>query len=178
MKNQELHMIPAIHYIEILDEQGNEVKQGEAGEIIITLLTNYTMPLIRFKIGDRGVFSEEECICGRGFPLLKKIKGRIRSMFRNKQGKVIDGGFFIRLFFFRDYIRQYQIIQESLECITINIVLKNNHQKKEALKDFIEINKAVNKVMESEMKIKYNFLEFIPPSPSGKYAYIMSKVNG
>ena len=99
-------------------------------------------------------------------------------MFRNKQGKVIDGGFFIRLFFFRDYIRQYQIIQESLECITINIVLKNNHQKKEALKDFIEINKAVNKVMESEMKIKYNFLEFIPPSPSGKYAYIMSKVNG
>ena len=177
VNNQELHMIPAIHYIEILDEQGKEVKQGEAGEIVITLLTNYTMPLIRFKIGDRGIFSEEECICGRGFPLLKEIKGRIRSMFRNKQGKVIDSGFFIRLFFFRDYIQQYQVIQESLERITINIVLKNNSQKKEALKDCIEINRAINQIMESEIKIKYNYPEFIPLNPSGKYAYIISKVN-
>ena len=59
MKNQELHIIPIIHYIEILDCHGKEVKPGETGEIVVTLLTNYTMPLIRYKIEDRGIFSKK-----------------------------------------------------------------------------------------------------------------------
>jgi len=46
-KSPGLHLIPDIHYVEIVDENGKEVKPREPGEIIITLLTNYTMPLIR-----------------------------------------------------------------------------------------------------------------------------------
>ena len=175
-KNQELHIIPTIHYIEILDNQDREVKLGETGEIVVTLLTNYTMPLIRYKIEDRGIFSGMECSCERGFPLLKKVEGRIRSMFRNKQGNVIDGGVFIRLFFFRDYIQQYQVIQESLEHITINLVLKNKRQKKVAEKDFMEINKVIKKIMGSEIIIKYNLVDVIDSSFSGKYRYIYSKI--
>ncbi len=175
-KNQGLHIIPSIHYIEILDSQGKEVKPGETGEIVVTLLTNYTMPLIRYKIGDRGVFSEMECSCGRGFPLLKKVEGRIRSMFRNKQGNVIDGGVFIRLFFFRDNIKQYQVIQESLECITINLVLKDKRQIKVIEKDFRQISKTIKLFMGSETIIKYNLVDVIDSSPSGKYRYIFSKV--
>jgi len=175
-KNQELHVIPTIHYIEILDKQGKEVKTGESGEIAVTILTNYTMPLIRYKIGDRGIFSEMECSCGRGFPLLKKVEGRIRSMLRNKQGNVIDGGVFIRLFFFRDNIKQYQVIQESLEHITINLVLKDKSQIKVIEKDFRQISKAIKLFMGSETIIKYNLVDVIDSSPSGKYRYIFSKV--
>jgi len=175
-KNQELHIIPTIHYIEILDNQGKEAKTGERGEIVVTILTNYTMPLIRYKIEDRGVFSEMECSCGRGFPLLKKVEGRIRSMFRNKQGNVIDGGVFIRLFFFRDNIKQYQVIQESLEHITINLVLKDKSQIKVIEKDFRQISKAIKLFMGSETIIKYNLVDVIDSSPSGKYRYIFSKV--
>ena len=175
-KNQGLHIIPTIHYIEILDNQGKEVKLGETGEIVVTLLTNYTMPLIRYKIEDRGIFSEMECSCGRGFPLLKKVEGRIRSMFRNKQGNVIDGGVFIRLFFFRDNIKQYQVIQESLEHITINLVLKDKRQIKVIEKDFMQISKAIKLFMGSETIIKYNLVDVIDSGPSGKYRYIFSKV--
>ena len=175
-KNQELHIIPNIHYIEILDNQGKEVKPGETGEIVVTLLTNYTMPLIRYKIGDRGIFSEIECSCGRGLPLLEKVEGRIRSMFRNKQGNVIDGGVFIRLFFFRDNIRQYQVIQESVEHITINLVLNDKRLIKITEKDLMEINKAIKIIMGSETIIKYNLVDVIDSSPSGKYRYIFSKI--
>ncbi len=107
-KNQGLHVVPNVHHIEILDEQDKEAKPGERGEIVVTLLTNYTMPLIRYKIGDRGILSEMECSCGWGFPLLKKVEGRVRSVFKNKQGDFIDGGVFIRLFYFRDNIKQFQ----------------------------------------------------------------------
>ena len=175
-KSQRLHIIPNVHYVEILDEQGKEVKPGEIGEIVITLLTNYTMPLIRYKIGDRGILSEIKCSCGRGLPLLEKVEGRIRSMFRNKQGNVIDGGVFIRLFFFRDNIKQYQVIQESVEHITINLVLNDKKSIKVIEKDFMEINKAIKTIMGSEIIIKYNLVDVIDSSPSGKYRYIFSKV--
>jgi len=175
-KNQELHIIPTIHYIEILDNQGKEVKPGETGEIVVTLLTYYTMPLIRYIIEDEGIFSEMECSCGRGFPLLKKVEGRIRSMFRNKQGNVIDGGVFIRLFFFRDYIQQYQVVQEAIDYISINLVLIDKTKLKDLDKDFKEINQVIWKVMGNETKIKYNIVDEIKPSASGKYMYIFSRV--
>ena len=175
-KNQELHIIPTIHYIEILDNQGKEAKLGETGEIVVTLLTNYTMPLIRYKIEDRGVISEKECSCGRGFPLLTKVEGRIRSMFRNKQGNVIDSGVFIRLFFFHDYIQQYQVIQEAIDYISINLVLIDKTKLKDLDNNFKEINQVIWKVMGNETKIKYNIVDEIKPSASGKYMYIFSRV--
>lgn len=176
-KNDEgLHLIPVIHYLEIVDDEGRRVKPGILGNIIVTLLTNYTMPLIRYKIGDIGVLSDKACNCGRGFPLLEQVKGRIRSMFRNKQGDLIDGGSFIRLFYFRENIKQFQIIQDSLEKIVINIVLKDKKQSKIAEKDFQEISESINKIMRNDVKIKYNLVDVINPSPSGKYGYVFSRV--
>jgi len=176
VKNQGLHIIPNIHYIEILDKQGKEVKTGVRGEIAVTILTNYTMPLIRYKIGDRGILSEKECSCGRGFPLLEKVEGRVRSMFRNKQRDLIDSGVFIRLFYFRDNIKQFQVIQESLDQITINLVLKDKQKLKVVEKDFREISEVIKPIMGNDTKIKYNILNEIKSSPSGKYMYIFSKI--
>ena len=175
-KDEGLHLIPAVHYLEIVDDEGKQVKPGTPGNIIVTLMTNYTMPLIRYKIGDIGVLSDKACSCGRGFPLLEQVKGRIRSVFRNKQGDFIDGGIFIRLFYFRENIKQFQVIQESLEQITINIVLKNKKQSKIAEKDFLEISESIKKIMKGDITIKYNLVEFVNLSPSGKYGYVFSKV--
>jgi phenylacetate-CoA ligase len=175
-KSYELHLIPNIHYLEIMSENGKEVNKGESGEIIITLLTNYTMPLIRYKIEDRGILSEAKCSCGRGFPLLKKVEGRIRSMFRNEQGDIIDGGFFIELFYFRDYVKQLQVIQKAYDYIIINLVLKDSQRIENAKKDFKEINKKIKLVMGNKTKIKYNIVNVIKPSPSGKYMYTFSRL--
>jgi phenylacetate-CoA ligase len=175
-KSYELHLIPNIHYLEIVDNIGKEVNTGESGEIIITLLTNYTMPLIRYKIEDRGILSKKECNCGRGFPLLKKVEGRIRSIFRNEQGDMIDGGFFIELFYFRDYVKQLQVIQKAYDYIIINLVLKDSQRIKNAKKDFTEINKKIKLAMGDKTKIKYNIVNVINPSPSGKYLQTFSQI--
>jgi phenylacetate-CoA ligase len=175
-KNQGLHIIPDIHYIEILDEQDKEVKPGERGEIAVTLLTNYTMPLIRYKIGDRGILSEMECSCGRGLSNLKKLEGRVRSVFKNKQGDFIDGGVFIRLFYFRDNIKQFQVIQESVEHITVNLALNDKRLIKVIKKDFMEIEKTIKLIMGNGTIIKYNLVDVLDSSPSGKYRYVFSRV--
>jgi len=174
--NQGLHLIPDIHYLEILDDNSREVNLGESGEMVVTLLTNYTMPLIRYTIEDRGIFSKKICSCGRGFPLLEKVEGRIRNMFRNKQGDLIDSGFFISLIYFRDYVKKLQIIQKKVNYIVINLVLKDNQKIQEVKKDFENINKKIRLVMGEETKIKYNMVDEIKPGKAGKYMHTFSQV--
>ena len=63
--------------MEFLDAKGDEVSAGESGEIVCTSLFNYAMPLIRYKVGDFGVPSDEECPCGRMLPLLVGLRGGV-----------------------------------------------------------------------------------------------------
>ena len=169
------HLIPHIHYLEILDNNGKEVKPGEEGNIIVTLLTNYTMPLIRYKIGDMGISSDKNCKCGRESPLLEKVVGRIKSRFKNKFGDYISTGF-NSLFFFQDNIKQFQVIQETTDLILINLVLIDKDKLKDMDKFFAENNQKIWKVMRHQVTIKYNIVDEIEPSPSGKYMFTFSKV--
>jgi len=175
-KSNGSHLIPAIHYLEILDHHGKEVKPGEAGNIIVTLLTNYTMPLIRYKIGDVGILSEKDCPCGRELPLLKKVTGRISSRFKNKFGDFINAGLFYSLFYFKENIRQFQVVQETTDLILINLVLIEKNRLGEMDKFFKENNQKIWKVMGHQITIKYNIVDEIEPSPSGKYMHVFSKV--
>jgi len=171
-----LHLIPNIHYLEIVDDEGREVKAEKSGNIIITLLTNYTMPLIRYKIGDRGVLSEKNKLCRHGLPSLEKIEGRIVGHFKNKSGDIISGGFFFAILLFCKNIKQFQIIQEEIEFISISLVLIDKMKLKDMKKDFKEINKKIKLAMGNGTKIKYNIVGEIKPSSSGKYLYSFSKV--
>ncbi len=171
-----LHLIPDIHYLEIVDDEGREVKAGKSGNIVITLLTNYTMPLIRYKIGDRGVLSEKNGLCRHGLPFLGKIEGRIVGHFKNKFGDIISGGFFFAILLSCKNIKQFQIIQEEIEYISISLVLIDKTKLKDTKKDFKEINKRIKLAMGNGTKIKYNIVDEIKPSPSGKYLYSYSKI--
>jgi len=175
-KNEGLHLMPDVHYMEILDDNSRGVNPGESGEIVITLLSNYTMPVIRYTIEDRGILSEKVCSCGRGFPLLEKVEGRIRNMFKNKQGDFIDSGYFISLIYYRHYVKQLQIIQKTVDYIVVNLVLKDSNKIQEARKDFKEINKKIRLVMGHETKIRYNIVDKIGPTKAGKHMYTFSQV--
>jgi phenylacetate-CoA ligase len=48
-----LASVPGLHLVEIVDENGNWVKEGEEGELVVTRLHATEAPVLRFKIGDR-----------------------------------------------------------------------------------------------------------------------------
>lgn len=175
-KSDGLHLNTDIHYLEIVDDEGREVEVGKPENIIITLLTNYTMPLIRYKIGDRGILSAKNSQCGHGFPLLKKVSGRIKSVFVNKYGDSVDDDPFIALFRLKENIKQFQIIQEAMNYIIINLVLLDKTRLKDVNEEFKEENRAIRKIMGDEIEVKYNIVDEIKPSPSGKFLYCFSKI--
>lgn len=48
-----LATIPGLHFIEIVDQDGRWVKEGEEGELVVTRLHATEAPVLRFKLGDK-----------------------------------------------------------------------------------------------------------------------------
>jgi phenylacetate-CoA ligase len=74
------HIWGDLALIEILDDDGNPVKEGERGAIVITMLKKEAFPLIRYKIGDVSSLTWEKCKCGRTHPRLMRLSGRTDDM--------------------------------------------------------------------------------------------------
>ncbi|MCD6492413.1 MAG: phenylacetate--CoA ligase [Archaeoglobaceae archaeon] len=75
-----LHVWADHFLIEIVDENGEPVGEGERGELVVTTLTKEAMPLIRWKTGDITIMEEEKCNCGRTHPRIMRILGRADDM--------------------------------------------------------------------------------------------------
>jgi phenylacetate-CoA ligase len=78
------HHHPELIITEILDDDGNPVKEGESGELTITTLGVEAIPLLRFKTGDIVKAHDEPCKCGRNTMRLGPVIGRKQQMIKYK----------------------------------------------------------------------------------------------
>lgn len=63
-------------HVEILDDSGKPVADGEVGEVTVTTFGVEAMPLLRYRTGDCAALHREACACGRTTPRLGPIVGR------------------------------------------------------------------------------------------------------
>ena len=70
------HLQEGLLFMEVLDENGQEVKDGESGEVVITTLGVEAMPLLRYRTGDICNVYRKKCKCGRTSLRLGPVLGR------------------------------------------------------------------------------------------------------
>jgi phenylacetate-CoA ligase len=119
-----LHVVAECAIIEIIKD-GKQVGPGEVGEVVITDLNNFSVPLIRYRVGDLAMPFDNgvPCKCGRGLPKIGQIQGRIQSTIIGTENQCVPGSFFARLFADFDYaISQFQVVQPDFGKLTFNIV--------------------------------------------------------
>lgn len=71
-----MHLNADVLVVEVLDRAGSPVPPGEEGDITVTVLVNRAMPLLRYRVGDRGRLATEPCRCGSELPVLRVVSGR------------------------------------------------------------------------------------------------------
>lgn len=71
--------------LEVLDAHGRPCPAGASGEVVLTPLHNFAMPLVRYAIGDVAEVGPP-CPCGRKLPVLRRIHGRARNLLRLPDG--------------------------------------------------------------------------------------------
>ena len=130
------------------------------------------MPFIRYEIGDVGVISEERCKCGRGFGLLKEIKGRITSTIQTPDGRRIHGEYFTHLFYNVSGVKAFQVHQTKLDEILVSIQSDNNFDRN-LIEQVIE---KMRSHLGSGVKVNWMCVDDIPGTASGKRHFTISDV--
>ena len=82
-----LHVATDRVLLEIVREDGSPAEPGEIGTVLVTDLDNRAMPLVRYRIGDLAAWGRA-CACGRPFPVLERIHGRLRDALPGPQGRL------------------------------------------------------------------------------------------
>lgn len=167
-----MHPFMFWNYQEVLDESNQPVKEGKEGRIVVTNLFNYSMPLIRYEIGDMAVLGPESCSCGNFLPTIERITGRVTDHFALRNGTTIHGEYFTHLFYLKDWVEKFQVIQEDYG--TIRILLIPASEVIQADQEAIE--SKIKLVMGSEIKVIWEIVDDIQKTPSGKYIYTRSLV--
>jgi phenylacetate-CoA ligase len=78
------HHHPELIICEVIDNNGNVVKDGETGELVVTTLGVEGMPLLRFKTGDLVSFHTEKCRCGRNSMRISPVVCRVNHLLKYK----------------------------------------------------------------------------------------------
>lgn len=94
---------------------GKPVREGEQGELVITVLHAYAMPFIRYRLGDVVVKGPDTCPCGQPFSTFREIAGRIRDYFTLPDGRLVHP-LEVVLPVITDnapWLNQFQMVQET-----------------------------------------------------------------
>lgn len=119
------HISADLLILEIIRD-GEPVGPCERGEIVVTGLLNYAMPLIRYRVGDIGILDDERCSCGRTFSLLKSIEGRAVDCFTLPSGRIVPPKPIMTAIQDTHGVSRYQAVQESRNKVTIELMKHKN----------------------------------------------------
>lgn len=164
------HIYEESHIVEVADDYGRLVKNGDRGRIVVTYLFSKAMPFIRYDTGDMGQFIVEPCPCGL---LARRIRveGR-RGGFINigsRKYNFTEFGGVLR--YFNESILKYQIAKTSENTIELRIMPAKNFTSNDS--DVIRHQFREKFGLEPEIKLVENIL-FVK---SGKSEVFIDETN-
>ena len=170
-ENSGYHIISNSVIIEFVKD-GRNIDEGAQGDIVVTSLFNYTMPLIRYNIGDIGTFTKEKCSCGRGLPLVKSIEGRKDDFLILPSGRKISPRM-INVIEDIPGVLRYKTIQETKNRIVVNLVKGEGFSEK----TIYEINKHVKAgCLGEDVEVYVKLVKELPLEKRGKLRAVVSNV--
>ena len=149
--------------LEILNDQNLPCEQGEMGRVVVTALHNYAQPLIRYELGDYATWGPPDA-SGFPFPVVSKIHGRTRNLFR------LPGGILIQPDFKPKNVHRYlspkkwQVAQTGETTLEFRIIpgIEPAQMNTEGM------NKYICELLGMDLTINYKLLTEMPNPRTGK----------
>ena len=168
------HVMDESYLVELLVD-GRPAQPGEIGEVVITDLNNFSVPLIRYRIGDLAVAVDPTtpCPCGRHLSPVGRIEGRTQAIVHCANGTWLPGSFFLHVL--KDYeyaVRFFQVYQAEPGAFTLRIV-QNSRFTQEALAELLA---ELRTYTGEDTAIDVEFVDEIPLLRTGKRSPVVSDV--
>jgi phenylacetate-CoA ligase len=160
-------------FIEIVDENGKIMPDGEEGRIIVTSLNNYAMPFIRYEIGDIGIIDTNY---KDHYQILKKLIGRTNDFAILPSGKKVPGLTFYyiskSLLEGGGFMKEFIIKQTSVNNFHFEYVADREISVIEKMKVY----DAMDMYLEPGLKATFEWKEKITRTKAGKLKHFQNLI--
>jgi phenylacetate-CoA ligase len=141
-----------------------------ARAIVATGFTNYAMPLLRYRTGDLATPTTGRCECGRAFPMVEHIVGRMDDLLVTPQGRRV--GRLDPIFKGLQCVRRAQIVQDARDHVLVRIVPGAGFDD-EATRS---IRHELAKRLGDDVAIGFQVVDELAPGAGGKVRAVVSMV--
>jgi len=162
---------PDCGILEVVDRGDTPVPVGTAGAALATGFIRPGQPMIRYRIGDEVILSDEPARCGRSMPVLAQVTGRLEDTVYGPDGRRMVR--FHGIFVDQQNIREGQVIQERLDLLRILVVPNPGYGEVDE-KDILA---RVHERLGPNVRVVVNTVDAIPRTPSGKFKAVISKLS-
>jgi phenylacetate-CoA ligase len=159
-----LHLWPDAGIVEVVDDDDDHpVPDGTAGQFLCTGLLNRDVPLIRYRIGDRGALappSSAPCACGRRLPAIDRLEGRTTDNVLLRDGRRV---FALANIFAGLPIHERQLTQHEVDRFDIAIVPERpfDADEERLLREQI-------RTYLGDVRVEVRYVDAVPRGPNGK----------
>jgi phenylacetate-CoA ligase len=142
------------------------------GEIVVTNLDSYAMPIIRYRTGDLGAWADGPCPCGRTLPRLQRVEGRRTDFLLTPRGKLMHALAVIYVLREVPSIREFQVVQEQIDRVVVKVAGGEGFSTATAA----AIRTRLGALFDGETEVRVECVDAIARPLSGKHRYVVSQV--
>lgn len=170
-EREHYHVQSEAMLLEVLNPEGEPCGPGEVGEVVITPLMNFAMPLIRYAVGDLAEVGPP-CPCGRGLPVLTRILGRSRDALVYPDGR--KAWALIAEFNYTQIpaLRQFQLVQHAVDDVEMRVVADRHLTEAEEA----QLATWIQNRCWHAFPIRFTYHDEIPRSAGGKFQDLRCEV--
>ncbi len=168
------HFFPEYGIVEVIPEDRVNDIENISGEIVTTRLDNFIFPFIRYKTGDIGKISNDNCCCKRNYQLISQIDGRKQDIIFDKNNTPITltALIFAQHFMAFSRCKELQLFQNEVGKIIIRIV-KDEYYSED---DEQEIITKLKNVTNDNLEIIFQYVDSVKRTKSGKLMFLEQKI--
>lgn len=161
------------HLVIELAKPDYHLANERTGEVVITDLSNYGMPLLRYANGDMATAGTSRCPCGRGLPLLSHVDGRVLDIIRTPDGRALPGEFFPYLLCHVEGVTGFQLVQRRLDRLDLTVARGKGFSDD----SLTHIRHEIHKALGDGIELHCQLVDDIPLTRSGKTRLTISELS-
>jgi phenylacetate-CoA ligase len=160
--------------LEIVDNSGNVIPDGEYGELVGTSLSNLGFPLLRYRTGDMTRFLPGDCTCDRSSRRIARIDTKREDLLLMPDGSLLSASNLTFPFKEVDNILESQLFQDSTDVLQVRIIPSSDYVDSDGEK----LVEGLKTMVPESVVIKLIKVKEIPRTKSGKFRFCISMLTG